>query len=236
MSGPFTTAAPVIEQTEQVRSEFLVKVYQHLALAVGLFVLLEWVLFTTGFAAWFSDLVFGGGRLGWGLVLGGFLIVTSMASNAAKRLDNPGIQYLALFVASAAYALIFAPLLYNYLRFEEGTTDVAIAAVMTGVGFAGLSLVALLTRKSLSFLRPIATWGSVLALIAIGGSLIFGFTLGLWFAVAMVGLMGVAILYKTQEIYRSYPAEAYVGAAVTLFSSLMTMFWYMIKIVSSLRN
>ncbi len=233
MTGPFKTQAPVIEQTEQVRSEFLVKVYQHLALAVGLFVLLEWVLFTTGFAAWFSDLIFSGGNLGWLALLGGVGIVTAIAGRSANKLDNPGLQYISLFVIAAAQAAIFAPYLFLILSSDSGSSDLVTAAVITGAGFVGLSLVALITRKDLSFLRPIVTWGFGLALIAIVGGLIFGFNLGLWFSIAMVGISGVSILYQTQKIYRAYPAEAYVGAAVALFGSLMTLFWYVLRIVSS---
>ena len=51
-----------------------------------------------------------------------------------------------------------------------------------------------------------------------------------WFSVAMVALMGASILYNTQKILHTYPPHAYVGAAVTLFASLMTMFWYILQI------
>ncbi len=232
MTQAHNTFAPVIEQTEQVRSEFLVKVYQHLALAVGLFVLIEWVLFTTGFAGWISELLFNTGGFAWLALLGAVGIVTAIASRSAVNLGNPGLQYISLFAIAAAQSVIFAPFLFNILQFETGSTDIVTAAVITGVGFVGLSVAALVTRKDLSFLRPIVTWGFILALIAIVGGVIFGFNLGLWFSIAMVGISGVSILYQTQQIYRRYPAEAYVGAAVALFGSLMTLFWYVLRIVS----
>ena len=99
------------------------------------------------------------------------------------------------------------------------------------MGFAGHSLVAWTTRRDLSFLRPIIMWGVMGAVVLIVAALLFGANLGTWFSVAMVALMGASILYNTQKILHSYPEQAYVGAAVTLFASLMTMFWYILQIV-----
>jgi FtsH-binding integral membrane protein len=48
----------------------------------------------------------------------------------------------------------------------------------------------------------------------------------------MIGLAGASILYKTQEIFRHFPEQAYVGAAVQLFASLMTLFWYVLRLLS----
>ena len=56
---------------------------------------------------------------------------------------------------------------------------------------------------------------------------------GTWFSVGMVALMGVSILYNTQQILRAYPAGAHVAASVNLFASLMTMFWYILRIFAS---
>ena len=67
-------------------------------------------------------------------------------------------------------------------------------------------------------------------MVLIVGALLFGANIGTWFSVAMIALMGASILYNTQKILHSYPEQAYVGAAVTLFASLMTMFWYILRI------
>jgi FtsH-binding integral membrane protein len=70
-------------------------------------------------------------------------------------------------------------------------------------------------------------------MLLIVGALLFGWNLGVWFSVAMVALSGAAILYQTQNIIRNFPANAHVGAAVQLFGSVMTMFWYILRIFSS---
>ena len=69
--------------------------------------------------------------------------------------------------------------------------------------------------------------------LLIVGAILFGAQLGTWFSVAMIALMGASILYNTQQILHRYPADAHVGAAVNLFGSLMTMFWYVLSLVSS---
>jgi FtsH-binding integral membrane protein len=88
------------------------------------------------------------------------------------------------------------------------------------------------TRKDLSFLRPIVMWGFLCALGLIVAAILFGFELGTTFSLAMIALAGVSILYQTQTILRRYPEDAYVGAAVQLFASVMTLFWYVLRLFS----
>ena len=48
----------------------------------------------------------------------------------------------------------------------------------------------------------------------------------------MIAVAGTAILYQTQTILRTYPEEAYVGASVQLFASVMLLFWYVLRLFS----
>jgi FtsH-binding integral membrane protein len=52
----------------------------------------------------------------------------------------------------------------------------------------------------------------------------------------MIALAGGSILYQTQTIIRRYPAEAYVGAAVQLFASVMLLFWYVLRLLGQVRR
>jgi uncharacterized protein len=223
---------PVATLDEATRSEFLSRVYQHLLAAVVAFVAFEALLINLGIAREIYELVSGGGGR-WLIVLGGFMVVNWLATNAAHDILNPSRQYAGLFGMAAGEALIFAPFLHYVFEVEGGgTTTVLAAAVITAIGFAGLSVVALVTRADLSFLRPILLWTGVCALVLIIGALLFGFELGVWFSVAMIALAGGSILYQTQTIMRRYPAEAYVGAAVQLFASVMLLFWYVLRLLS----
>ncbi|HEV8164982.1 MAG TPA: Bax inhibitor-1 family protein [Actinomycetota bacterium] len=218
-----------------MRSDFLVRVYQHLALALVAFVAFEVLLFELGVAKGIYDFVARSGGA-WLLLLGAFMIVSWMATSAAHDILNPQRQYLGLFGIAAAEALIFAPYLYFFFNVHDnGSASVVAAGIITAIGFGGLTLVAMITRKDLSFLRPIILFGFVMSLVLIFAALLFGLDLGVWFSVAMIALAGGAILYQTQTIMRRYPPEAYVGASVQLFASVMLLFWYVLRLVGGRR-
>jgi FtsH-binding integral membrane protein len=65
---------------------------------------------------------------------------------------------------------------------------------------------------------------------------VFGFQLGTFFSVAMVGLAGAAILYDTSNVIHHFPEDRHVGAAMQLFASVALLFWYVLRIFMSLRS
>lgn len=225
-----SSMTPVVHADEETRSAFLVRVYQHLALAVVAFVAFETVLFATGIAEGIYNFLAKNGGVAWLLILGGFTVVSMISSRSAHNLGNTSAQYAGLFALAAAESLIFAPFLYMAFNQEGGTATVWSAAIVTALGFGALSLVAFTTRKDLSFLRPLIMWGSIVAIGLIIAAVVFSFELGLVFTIAMIGLAGASILYQTQTIVRQYPQWAYVGAAVSLFASLMMLFWYVLRL------
>jgi FtsH-binding integral membrane protein len=225
-----SSSIPVIHTDADTRAGFLVRVYQHLALALVAFVAIETVLFMTGIASAIHDLLFRTGGVTWLLILGGFTVVSMISTRSAHVGASPSVQYAGLFALAGAEALIFAPFLYLAFNQEGGSTTVWSAAVVTAIGFGGLTLVAFTTRKDLSFLRPLILWGGLVAIGLIVAAVLFGFQLGIVFTIAMIGLAGASILYQTQNIVRHYPAWAYVGAAVSLFASLMMLFWYVLRL------
>jgi FtsH-binding integral membrane protein len=233
---PLAPNRPVAESTAEERGAFVIRVYQHLLLAVLAFIGFEVVMFSTGIAEAIYDFLVGASAA-WLLILGAFMVVQWMATSAAHNLENTNLQYAGLFGLAAGEALIFAPFLY--LAFNEtdnGGTTVGAAAAITALGFAGLSIVAFTTRKDLSFLRPMLMWGGIAALVLIFAAVVFGLSLGIWFSVAMIALAGGSILYQTQAIMAQYPSDAHVGAAVQLFASVMLLFWYVLRLLMALRR
>jgi uncharacterized protein len=226
---------PVATHEDTVRSEFLVRVYQHLALAIAAFVAVEVLLFELGVAKAVYDFVSRSGGA-WLLLLGAFMIVSWIATSAAHDILNPQRQYLGLFGLAAGEALIFAPFLYYFFNArDDGGASVVAAGIITAVGFGGLTLVAMITRKDLSFLRPLVLFGGVMGLVLILAAVLFGLDLGVWFSLAMIAVAGGSILYQTQTIMRRYPPEAFVGASVQLFASVMFLFWYVLRLVGARR-
>jgi uncharacterized protein len=228
--------SPVATLDDAARGEFIVRVYQHLLVAVGAFIAFEALLINLGLAEAMWDFI-AGQSYTWLLILGGFMVVNWLATSAAHDVLNPSRQYLGLFGMAAAEALIFAPFLYYFFNVVEGgTATVVAAALITVVGFAGLTTVAFVTRRDLSFLRPLLLWGFVCSLVLILAAVLFGLELGIWFSVALIALAGGSILYQTQTILRRYPYEAYVGASVQLFASVMMLFWYVLRLLGQLRG
>jgi len=223
---------PVATLDETTRADFIVRVYQHLLLAVVAFVAFETLLISLGAAEAIYNFV-ARSSASWLLILGAFMIVNWLATSAAHDILNPSRQYAGLFALAGGEALIFAPFLHYIFEVQTGgTATVASAAVITAFGFAGLSAVAFTTRRDLSFIRPLMLWGGVSALVLILAAVLFGLELGVWFSVGMIALAGAAILYQTQTILRRYPSDAHVGAAVQLFASVMLLFWYVLRLVS----
>ncbi|HET6776119.1 MAG TPA: Bax inhibitor-1 family protein [Acidimicrobiales bacterium] len=236
MSAAPVSYRPVASLDDVARGEFIVRVYQHLLVAVGAFIAFEAVLINLGVAEAMWNFI-ADNSSAWFIVLGGFMVVNWLATSAAHDVLNPSRQYGGLFAMAAAEAVIFAPFLYYFFNVvPDGTSTVVAAAIITVTGFAGLSAVAFVTRRDLSFLRPLLLWGFVCALVLIGAALLFGLELGIWFSVAMIALAGASILYQTQTILRRYPYEAYVGASVQLFASVMLLFWYVLRLLGQLRN
>jgi FtsH-binding integral membrane protein len=223
---------PVATLDETTRADFIVRVYQHLLLAVVAFVAFETLLINLGAAEAIYNFV-ARSSASWLLILGAFMIVNWLATSAAHDILNPSRQYAGLFALAGGEALIFAPFLHYIFEVQTGgTATVASAAVITAFGFAGLSAVAFTTRRDLSFIRPLMLWGGVSALVLILAAVLFGLELGVWFSVGMIALAGASILYQTQTILRRYPSDAHVGAAVQLFASVMLLFWYVLRLVS----
>lgn len=223
-------STPVSRLNEESRGTFVSRTYSHLFSAITAFTLIEILLFKTDMAKPIARAMLG---TSWLLVLGGFVVVSWLARSVAHRTASKAAQYAALAGYVLAQAIIFVPLLYVADAYAPGA--IASAAAVTFVAFTGLSLVAFYTRKDFSFLRGILMWGGIIALVLIGAGAIFGFQLGTFFSVAMVGLAGAAILYDTSNILHHYPEDRYVAAALELFSSVALMLWYVLRLLLSRR-
>ena len=76
--------------------------------------------------------------------------------------------------------------------------------------------------------------GGALMLIAL--SLTFGFNLGIVFSVAMVLLAAGYILYQTSLVMAHFSPTQYVAAALMLFSTVATLFWYVLRLLMELNR
>lgn len=223
--NPFLTAD---EADASARALFIRRTYTHVAGALLAFVGLEAVLLRMPGIEKFVALMTGG--YGWLIVLGAFMGVSWLADKWARSDASPTSQYLGLGIYIVAEAVIFLPLLYIAAYYSDPTI-IPTAGIITGLLFAGLTATAFMTRKDFSFLRSILTIGGFVAMGVIICSIVFGFTLGLLFSAIMVFFAGGSILYTTSNIIHHYRTDQHVAASLALFSGVMLMFWYILRIL-----
>ena len=216
---------------EWERTVFLRRTYSHLAGAIALFTLLEFMVFllvpeqvlqsTVGFAV---------SGWNWLFVIGALMLVSTVAEKFASSATSLSTQYLGLGLYVVAEAVIFVPLLWFAGRL--GPNTITAAALMTGVIFGGLTMMVFVTRADFSWLGRwlwLAGFGAMgLAICAI----LFGFSLGILFSGAMVVLASGYILHHTSNVLHHYRTDQYVAASLALFASVATLFWYVLRILS----
>jgi hypothetical protein len=219
---------PVAEASAESRSTFIWRTYGHVAAAILLFAAIESYLFSSELAQPLAQTLLG---FNWLLILGAFMVVGWLATHVAHTAQSKPVQYVALVGFVVAEAIIFLPLLTIAIVLQPGIVESAVGVTLLGT--AGLTAVAFITRKDFSFLRGLLVWGGILALVGIVASVLFGFGLGTWFSVAMIGFAGAAVLFDTSNILHHYPEDRYVGAALALFASIALMFWYVLRLLMS---
>jgi FtsH-binding integral membrane protein len=179
------------------------------------------------------------------------MVVGVVAQKLAQSETSRGLQYLGLGVAVVAEAVLIQPLLWiaifkfgDIRGFLEGTAGaggaagsvILQAAVVTIAIFGGLTATVFITKKDFSFLRGALTIATFAALGIILASALFGFSLGIIFVGAMIVLMAGYILYQTTLVMSYFPPSSYVAASLMLFSTIATLFWYVLQLIMSLRS
>lgn len=226
----YTEAPPlaVADAAVDVRFDFMKRTYGYLMAGIATFVALEIFLFTTGLGETIAMFAI---STNWLLILGAFMVANWLASSFLFKAKTRSGQLGAYGLIILAQALIFTPMLY--IAFQNMPEAVGQAAAVSTVGFLGLSGVAITSSKDFSFLGSLLKWGGIAAILLIGLSVLFGMNLGVWFSVAMIAFAGGAILWETQQILRTYPEGTELVAAVSLFSSVMLLFWYVLRLFMS---
>lgn len=231
-SNPYTVAAAQPSE----RAAFIRNTYLHLALAVFALIAVEAVFLQTEMARTLATKIASGGNMGWLVVMVLFMVVNFVADRWAQSSTSRGLQYAGLGLSVLAWAAILAlPLLIatSIPKFEGVVTQ----ALLVTLGlFLGLTSVVFVTKKDFSFLAPIIAIGSFVALGIIVAGLLFKFTLGLVFIGAMILLMSGSILYTTSSVMHHYRTDQHVAAALALFASVATLFWYVLQLFMSMSN
>lgn len=220
---------------ESARVSFIKRTYAHLAGAVLAFAALETLLLKSVSSEQIMGIF---GRSPWGVLflMLAFWGASWMANRLAYFGASPAAQYLGLGIYIVVEAVIFLPLLHYAAFYVKDPNLIMSAGVMTLGAFAGLTLTAFLTNKDYTTLGPILSVGSLIAFGFIICSILFGFSLGLVFSFAMVVLLCGYMLYETSQVMYYWPTDKHVAAALMLFSSVATMFYYIVRILIQLNS
>ncbi|MHC5201943.1 Bax inhibitor-1/YccA family protein [Myroides sp. LJL119] len=236
MENNLNYVEPVSAKSQAVQAQFYKKTYGNLSAGVLVFIVFEAILLNTPIVVETMLGFMSRGNLSWLLLIGGFMAVTWFAQSLVYKTANKPQQYAGFALYILAEALIFVPILYLAKSMTGDMSLITQAGVLTLALFAGLTGVVFGSNANFSFLRSILTIGFFLALGVIIAGMLFGFNIGLWFSFAMVGLASGSILYNTWQIKNEFAEDQYLPAALSLFASLMLLFWYILRIVMSRNN
>ena len=170
---------------------------------------------------------------GWSILLvmlafwGATTVAQSLAFNRASRSS----QYAGLGLYVVLEALIFIPLIGYVILSTKGNASTVLlpAGIVTAGMIAGLTALVFMTNLDFSFLKVAIILGSFAALAIVIVAAIAGLSLGAWFSIAMIVLMATVILYQTNEIKNTLETDQHVAAAFILFSSFVTLLFYVIR-------
>jgi uncharacterized protein len=213
--------APLSERTAFIR-----RTYMHLLGAVLVFAAMVGVGLGTGAGQQFAMVI----AQNWLITILVYFGVGWMARSFAYSSTNVSLQYVGLGLYTTIQAVICIPLCH-YAQAVAGPDLVPAAALITLVTFAGLSTIVMVTKSDFSFLRNTLIACSFGAFGLVIASLIFGFSLGIVFVSLMIVIVCGWILYDTSQIMEHYPPNMHVAASLALFSSLVTLFWYIIRLL-----
>ena len=209
------------------RRAFIQRTYAHVFGAILGFVALEalWLQLVKGKEIQLLQMMGGA----WIVLMIAYMVVSWLAAKWASSDVSPGMQYAGLGLYVFFESLIFLPLMI--FASIKGPNVIPTAGFLTLFIFGGLTAVVMLTKKDFSFLGNFLRLAMIVALGLIIVSLFTPLNLGIWFTVAMIVLMSGYILYDTSNILHHYHTHQHVAAALALFASLATLFWYVLRFV-----
>jgi FtsH-binding integral membrane protein len=184
------------------------------------------------------------GRWNWLMVIGLFMIVGYVAQKLAMSDTSRGLQFLGLGVAVFAQAVLLQPIIWMLMYQFGNHSDLSgqasailgEAVVITLAIFVGLTATVFITKKDFSFMRGALTIAAFAFIGVALASMIFGFQLGAVFCGIGILLMGGYILYQTSLVMNYFPPTAFVAAALMLFSTVATLFWYVLQFLMSMNR
>lgn len=217
------------------RAGFIKKTYLHLLGAVLAFCALEYAYLSSNIADDVMQRMMGGGNAGLLIAFVLFMGASWLARYWASTSTSVPLQYAGLALYVVAQSVIFIPILYYAVKFG-GPNLLPTAGLATMFIFAALTAAVFMTGKDFSFLGTALFAAGAAIVILFVCSLVFGFSLGILFTVAMIALACGYILYDTSNVLHQYQIGQHVAASLALFSSVALLFMYILRLFMQARD
>ncbi|GHC19992.1 hypothetical protein GCM10010082_09740 [Kushneria pakistanensis] len=131
---------------------------------------------------------------------------------------------LATFAFTGFMGFTLGPILSAYLTLSNGPQLIMTALGMTAVTFAGLSAVALITRKDFSFLSNFIIAGAIVLILAMVVAMIFNISgLALAVSAGFVLFASAVILFETSQVIHG-GQDNYILATISLYVAIYNLF------------
>lgn len=236
---PIPGAVATLGVSERVA--FLRRTYAHLGLA-----LLVWAGLTAGLMRYATQFSYNfsewalRSNINWLLVMVAFMAAGGIGRRLALSEASRGTQYAGLVLSVVAQAFILQPLLWVAFLTSHTTADftklVGSAGLITMAIFVGLTLTVFISKKDFSFLRGGLMVATFAVLGVILASMLFGFQLGAVFCGVVIVIMAGYVLYQTSLVADHFPPTHHVAASLMLFSTIATLFWYVLQFLMELNR
>lgn len=227
----------VADAAPSARAAFVRRTYGHLAGAILGFIIVEAAIFSSGQAKPILEMMYQTPYSMLVLMLlfiGGGYAARAMARSAT----SDAVRYAGLTAYVLLQCVVFLPILYVANERYPGEYVPLQAGIVTMAAFAGLTFATVISGKNFSFLGPILSVLSLVALAVIVCALIFGAggMLGTVFSAAMIVLACGYIIYDTSNVMHVYREDQHVAAALELFASVALLFYYILRIFLASRS
>ncbi len=227
---PHADFSAVAHLDKDVRLTFLRKTYAHLFIALLAYMGLVYQFLLSPTLQKLSITMLSGTNFIITLFL--FIGVSYVAERWARSSTSKELQYLGLTLYVVLMAFISMPLIL-FALLKSGPQVIMLAGITTLGIFGALTLITFISQKDFSFLGSLLNMGYLLALALIVISFFAHFTLGVVFMGFMVALLMGSILYETSNMLYYYHPDQYVAAALSLFASVVLLFWYVLRLFLS---
>lgn len=195
------------------RTQFLIRIYEHLLLALVAFISTELVLFRSGLATALAQFTQG---IHWLLIATAFVLIAWLGREATRQADSLVMQYLAFFSCVIAQAIIFVPLLLLAEWMAVGVMQSADIVALLGV--IGLIAIVLGMRNNFTIGRTLPAWYLATILLFMIARYFLGGAPGVLVSVGTVSVAGILILCQTAVLLHKKVEEYPIPVALELFT------------------